>query len=208
MSGRSLPKVGTNLYRNLDNEFLRSLRAERKIPTAIRFEAIADGYRLTIGDYSATFVAEHQPATNPQRALQTIVQQLSKLGDTDFVAKDVQVFANEQPCSDTFPYFIPTSQLNQWRRELITSHSETTFHLQRSDLPTTGEAVLQRSDLLTTGEAFYPLMTCKYCILYELGHCRKINPMANEPCSLRLQNGTRLSLEFDCKNCEMRISKH
>ena len=219
--GVQLPKVGTTLYRNLDNEFLRSLRAERKIPTAIRFEAVAEGYRLSIGDKTAVFVADHQPATNPERALQTIIQQLSKLGDTDFVAKDIQVFANEQPCSDTFPYFIPTSQLNQWRRELITSHSETTFHLQRSDLPTTGEAVLQRSDLLTTGEASYseaiyqlqakpsyPLMTCKYCILYELGHCRKINPMANEPRYLRLQNGTVLSLEFDCKNCEMRISKH
>ena len=205
-SGGSLPKVGTNLYRNLDNEFLRSLRAERKIPTAIRFEAIADGYRLTIGDYSATFVAEHQPATNPQRALQTIVQQLSKLGDTDFVAKDVQVFANEQPCSDTFPYFIPTSQLNQWRRELITSHSEATSYLQQSDLqakPSYSEAIYQLQ-----AKPSYPLMTCKYCILHELGHCRKINPMANEPRYLRLQNGTRLSLEFDCKNCEMRISKH
>ena len=49
-------------------------------------------------------------------------------------------------------------------------------------------------------------MTCKYCILNELGHCRKINPMANEPRYLRLQNGTILSLEFDCKNCEMRIN--
>ena len=53
-----------------------------------------------------------------------------------------------------------------------------------------------------------PLMTCKYCILYELGHCRKIDPMANEPRYLRLQNGTILSLEFDCKNCEMLIYKH
>ena len=50
-------------------------------------------------------------------------------------------------------------------------------------------------------------MTCKYCILYELGHCRKISPLANEPRYLRLQNGTILSLEFDCKNCEMRIYK-
>ncbi len=50
-------------------------------------------------------------------------------------------------------------------------------------------------------------MTCKYCILNELGHCRKINPMVNEPRYLRLQNGTILTLEFDCKNCEMRISK-
>jgi putative protease len=56
-------------------------------------------------------------------------------------------------------------------------------------------------------EASYPLMTCKYCILNELGHCRKINPMPNEPRYLRLQNGTLLALEFDCKNCEMKIVK-
>ena len=241
MSGRSLPKVGTNLYRNLDNEFLRSLRAERKIPTAIRFEVVAEGYRLTIGDYSATFVAEHQPATNPQRALQTIVQQLSKLGDTDFVAKDVQVFANEQPCSDTFPYFIPTSQLNQWRREVINKPSTVNAQLSytssasdRSSVCEIRTANCQLSTVncqlstancqlstvncqlptvncqLSTVNCQLPtaLMTCKYCILHELGHCRKINPMANEPRYLRLQNGTRLSLEFDCKNCEMRISKH
>ena len=52
-----------------------------------------------------------------------------------------------------------------------------------------------------------PLMVCKYCILNELGHCRKINPMANEPRYLRLQNGTVLTIEFDCKNCEMKIFK-
>ena len=212
-SGGSLPKVGTNLYRNLDNEFLRSLRAERKIPTAIRFEAIADGYRLTIGDYSATFVAEHQPATNQQRALQTIVQQLSKLGDTDFVAKDVQVFANEQPCSDTFPYFIPTSQLNQWRREVINKPSTVNYQLSYTSSASDRSSVCEirtANCQLSTVNCQLPtaLMTCKYCILYEFGHCRKINPMANEPCYLRLQNGTRLSLEFDCKNCEMRISKH
>ena len=50
-----------------------------------------------------------------------------------------------------------------------------------------------------------PLMTCKYCILNELGHCRKTNPMVNEPRFLRLQNGTILLLEFDCSKCEMKI---
>ncbi len=212
-SGGSLPKVGTNLYRNLDNEFLRSLRAERKIPTAIRFEVVAEGYRLTIEDYSATFVAEHQPATNPQRALQTIVQQLSKLGDTDFAAKDVQVFANEQPCSDTFPYFIPTSQLNQWRREVInkpsTVNAQLSYTSSASDRSSICEIRTANCQLSTVNcQLPTALMTCKYCILYEFGHCRKINPMANEPRYLRLQNGTVLSLEFDCKNCEMRISKH
>ena len=200
-----LPKVGTTLFRNLDNEFLRSLRAERRMPVDIRFEIIPEGYRLTIGEDTADFAAEHQPANNTSRALQTIIQQLSKLGDTDYIAQDIQVFDHDQLCSDSFPYFIPTSQLNQWRRELITSHSEVTSHLQRSDLPTTGEAVLQRSDLPTTGEASYPLMTCKYCILHELGRCRRVHPMPNDPRYLRLQNGTLLSLEFDCKNCEMHI---
>lgn len=61
------------------------------------------------------------------------------------------------------------------------------------------------TDMIT---ASTPLMTCKYCILHELGHCRKINPMVNEPRYLRLQSGTTLRLEFDCKNCEMLIYKH
>ena len=109
---------GTILYRNLDTDFLRSLQAKRQIRVDIRFEATANGYRLTIGEYNAEFQAEHQPASNPERALQTIIQQLSKLGDTDFVANNIQVFAHEKECLNTFPYFIPTSQLNQWRREL------------------------------------------------------------------------------------------
>jgi putative protease len=184
------PKVGTTLFRNLDNEFLRSLRAERRMPVAIRFQAVPEGYRLTIGEQTAIFETEHQTASNPERALQTIIQQLSKLGDTNFTAKEIQVLDYETPCSDTFPYFIPISQLNQWRREVIASNSPKGVQYP-----------------LPNSEASSPLMTCKYCILHELGHCRKINPMPNEPRYLRLQNGTILSLEFDCKNCEMRIKK-
>ena len=109
---------GTILYRNLDTEFLRSLQAKRQIPVDIRFEVIPEGYRLTIGDKTTDFVAEHQEANNTQRALQTIIQQLSKLGDTDFAARNIQVINNNQICSEHFPYFIPISQLNLWRRQL------------------------------------------------------------------------------------------
>lgn len=198
------PKVGTILYRNLDNEFLHSLRAERRMPVDIRFEAEDGGFRLTIGAFSSFFAAEQQPANNPERALQTIMQQLNKLGDTDFIAQSIHVLDHGQTCSDAFPYFIPTSQLNQWRREVSNRESA----LQRNNLQRNN---LQRSDLqakpIYSEASQHPLMTCKYCILYELGHCRKINPMTNEPRYLRLQNGTLLSLEFDCKQCEMRITK-
>jgi len=110
--------LGVILYRNLDNDFLHSLKAERRIPVDICFETTELGYRLTVGDLSAEFSAEHQPASNPERALQTINQQLSKLGDTHFVAKTITIIANNQTCLNTFPYFIPISTLNQWRREI------------------------------------------------------------------------------------------
>lgn len=112
-------KVGATLYRNMDNEFQRSLKTERRIPVDIRFETIAGGYRLTIGNDSAVFEAEHQIASNPTRALQTIQQQLSKLGDTDFIANSITIMANGETCTTDFPYFIPISQINQWRREII-----------------------------------------------------------------------------------------
>ena len=211
-TGVQLPKVGTTLYRNLDIEFLRSLRAERRMPVDIRFEVVDAGYRLTIGEKSTIFEAEHQSATNPERALQTIIQQLSKLGDTDYIANDIQIFAHDQLCSDTFPYFIPISQLNQWRRELIASNSPTgvQYPIAKHPLPNspTGVQYPIGGTPSYSEASHYPLMTCKYCILHELGHCRKSNPMANEPRYLRLQNGTILTLEFDCKHCEMRITKH
>lgn len=108
----------TILYRNLDTVFVRSLHATRRMPIAIRFETTETGYRLTIGNRTAEYTSEHQIANNTQRALQTIQQQLSKLGDTPFVAKEITILADGNICQSDFPYFIPTSLLNQWRREL------------------------------------------------------------------------------------------
>lgn len=111
-------RPNTILYRNVDTAFVRSLHAIRRMPVAIRFETTDMGYRLTIGNRQADFASEHQNANNTQRAWQTIQQQLSKLGDTPFVAKEITILAHGDICQSEFPYFIPTSLLNQWRREL------------------------------------------------------------------------------------------
>ena len=52
-------------------------------------------------------------------------------------------------------------------------------------------------------------MTCRYCLLFELGHCRKTNPYApdKEPRYLRLKTGKILRLTFDCKNCQMLVDE-
>jgi len=43
--------------------------------------------------------------------MDTIRAQLTKLGDTPYVAREVKI--------DIQPYFIPISVLNEWRRETI-----------------------------------------------------------------------------------------
>lgn len=49
------------------------------------------------------------------------------------------------------------------------------------------------------------LMRTKYCIRHELGMCLKKNPSYKGKLYL-LNNGKKLMLNFDCKNCEMIVS--
>lgn len=51
-----------------------------------------------------------------------------------------------------------------------------------------------------------PLMTCRYCIRYQLGQCLKRNPQAvRGPLYLRGADGRRFLLRFDCKACQMTV---
>lgn len=194
----------TALYRNLDTEFVRALHAERHIPINLIFSETDDGFALRAGEVECRFVYPHEPAKNAERALTTIRTQLAKLGDTPFVARSVEV--------DSAPYFIPIGQLNAWRREMV---EHITTHLITTRRPTPDlrpqrdaatEEMLQAMQASQRDTA-YPLMTCRYCLLNELGHCRKQSPMPNEPRYLRLRNNTVVALTFDCKNCQMLIQE-
>lgn len=97
------------LYRNNDVEFNRNLKSERRIPVDICFSETEDGFCLRIGDKERSFVYPHEPAKNAEKALETIRTQLTKLGDTPYIAREVRI--------ESKPYFIPISILNEWRRE-------------------------------------------------------------------------------------------
>lgn len=103
---------GTRLYRNLDVEFQKSLHAERKIKVDILFEETEIGFRLSIGNKSSEFEHPKEVAQNAERSLETIRQQISKLGDTIYVADHIDIRLSK-------PYFIPISTLNQWRRTVL-----------------------------------------------------------------------------------------
>lgn len=52
------------------------------------------------------------------------------------------------------------------------------------------------------------IMQCRYCIRYALGYCVKhggMTPKWKEPLYLRLGDGKRFNLKFDCKHCQMNI---
>ena len=52
------------------------------------------------------------------------------------------------------------------------------------------------------------LMQCRHCLRYALGYCVKHGgrrPTWREPLFLRLGDGRRFRLEFDCRNCQMNL---
>ena len=99
------------LFRNLDVEFVKSLHSERRIPVDVVFRETEEGFELRIGDKEHRFTYPHEPARDAEKAQQTIRTQLTKLGDTPYVAREVTI--------DSKPYFIPISVLNEWRRSTI-----------------------------------------------------------------------------------------
>ena len=114
------PITFTPLYRNLDVEFVKNLRSERKIPVDVVLRETEEGFELIytpidsklsplVGRVGEGFNKE--PAKNADKALDTIRTQLSKLGDTPYIAREVRI--------ESKPYFIPISVLNEWRRATI-----------------------------------------------------------------------------------------
>ena len=113
-------KVGATIWRNNDQLFEKQLQgksAERKIGMKMLFCAIPDGFALQITDEEGLSVthsvtAEHQEARNSGGTENPIVKQLSKLGNTPFVATAVVDETQGR-------YFLPAGTLNQLRRKAV-----------------------------------------------------------------------------------------
>ena len=224
-------RAGMRLYRNSSQAFehlLAKPSAERKMPIRMRLEEVAEGFALSVADETGargTFVfkAEHQDANTPQH--DNIVRQLTKLGGTPFVCAAVDIPSD-------FNRFIPSSRLAEWRRHMVAQLLASPA-VQPAPAPLRQTAVtpwrgaydlpylynisnrLSRdfygAESLTAFEltaADGPLMQCRHCLRYALGFCvchggRK--PVWREPLCLRLGDGRRFRLEFDCLHCQMNV---
>lgn len=110
----------TQLYRNRDHAFMRLLEkdsASRKIAVDAVLYETRDGFALTLTDeqgFSATAQcdAEKQAANDTQKAEASLKENLAKLGNTDFVARETSLELSQL-------WFIPASVVNQLRRDAV-----------------------------------------------------------------------------------------
>ncbi|MBR1733017.1 MAG: U32 family peptidase, partial [Alloprevotella sp.] len=228
--------VGTEVFRNLDYQFDRALSkptAERRLALSLRLEETENGFALHARDESGAAVTLHfeaakEEAKQPQQ--ENIARQLSRLGVTPFVAKQVQVQTNGER-------FLPSSLLADWRRHIVEAllqEHERQYQRPIRRQPTPGAAYPERQPELAGNVAnrlaakylsehgaqeVKPafelshqedtvLMTCRHCIRYALNACPKyshpVRPLP-ERLLLRLPDGRRFPLKFDCKRCEMQV---
>lgn len=229
-------RVGMTLYRNHNQAFetlLSKESAKRIIVVDMRLTDTATGVALTLTDIyglSATveLAVEKTPATDAEKTLQTIRTQLSKLGSTDFTARQISIETVE-------PWFLPASVLNGLRRDAVAALELARVEGYQRPKPWkyNQDAVYPFKHLSYLGNVanekakdFYqrhgvieiqdtyekngvtedvPLMITKHCLRFNFNLCPKEVPgIKADPMVLEIGNDV-LKLVFDCPKCEMMV---
>lgn len=208
--------------------------AERKIGIRMKLEENRFGFSLTAEDeddnrVTLTFAHAKERARTPQ--IENLRTQLAKLGGTPYeLTEPADIRLTEEwfiPASvitewrrQTVEQLTAARRMN-YRRELAvwkpTRHAYPATTLTYLGNVMNGEA---RRFYLDHGvKAVAPayekqpadgavLMFCRHCLRYSLGWCpvhQKGRSPYREPYSLASADGRRFRLEFDCKNCQMKI---
>lgn len=208
--------------------------AERTLPVDIEMEETGNGFRLTMTDDfgRCAFVeaeAEKQIAHTHQS--ENIKRQLSKLGGTGLEARNITLGYSSNwfiPSSFIAEWrrTLTGEFLCKAKKGMpATSSTSANEHKPKAaekHIPYTGnvmnklaEAFYKERGAETIEPAFEAshkegaaLMYCRHCIRYSLNMCPKHhkNTLHKGELFIRLDNGKRFRLEFDCKNCIMKVS--
>lgn len=225
--------AGTKLFRNHDRAWRKALdaaRVERRIGVSLALHEIDGGLGLSLQDEDgiaagAELSCEKAAAKDAQYARETMARQLAKLGGTSFMADKITL--PQRPC------FVPVAVLNELRRQAVAALAAARLKAHPRErrksasedaaypeaelgfaanvfnkragkfLREHGVKTLQRA--LETGPAprGTQVMTCRYCLRHALKSCGGGQAVA--PLYLTDADGARLRLEFDCKDCLMRV---
>ena len=226
-------KPRTVLYQEFEKILARK-SSERRIAVFVRLTDTPFGFALTLTDeddnsVTLSLAREKEPARTPQE--ENLKTQLAKFGNTPFEAVRIDIdFAGNWflPASVLADFrrqavekLISARRIN-YRRELFvlkpTAHAFPQSTLTYLGNVMNGQAVsfYAGHGVASIAPAFERapaekavLMFCKHCLRYSMGWCpvhqRERSPY-REPYYLVSTDGKRFRLEFDCKNCQMKVN--
>jgi len=208
--------------------------SERRIAVSVRLTDTPVGFALTLTDeddnsVTLSLAREKEPARTPQE--ENLKTQLAKFGNTPFEAVRIDIdFAGNWflPASVLADFrrqavekLISARRIN-YRRELFVL-KPTAHAFPQSTLTYLGNVMNAQAVSFYAGHGVASiapaferapaekavLMFCKHCLRYSMGWCpvhqRERSPY-REPYYLVSTDGKRFRLEFDCKNCQMKVN--
>lgn len=215
------------------DRIMQKKSAERKLTVDVSLAENNFGFTLTICDEDGNSVSmalskNKELARTPQH--DNLINQLGKLGNTPFVPRNIEVDLSENwfiPSSElaelrraTIEKLLSLRRIN-YHRELWRM-PETEHPYPQKELTYLGNvmnkeaaAFYQKHGVEKIAPAFeveHPegaaLMFCKHCLRYSMGWCpvhHKVKSPYREPYYLVSGDGKKFRLQFDCKNCQMKV---
>lgn len=215
------------------DRIMQKKSAERKLVVDVSLAENNFGFTLTMCDEDGNSVSmalskTKELARTPQH--DNLINQLGKLGNTPFVPRNIEVDLSENwfiPSSEL-------AELRRATVEKLLSLRRISYHRELWRMPETEHPYPQK-ELTYLGNvmnkeaaAFYQkhgvekiapafemehpegaaLMFCKHCLRYSMGWCpvhHKVKSPYREPYYLVSGDGKKFRLQFDCKNCQMKV---
>ena len=213
---------------------LAKSQTTRLLETDITLTDDADGFTLTMKDESGVESTLHfnhakETARSPQGDRQK--EELGKLGGTVFTPRHINTARSD---SFFIPESVLAEWRRQVLKQLLCKHqSKGRASFQDNAAPSSHSCFPEMIDYShnvsnSMAQKFYMqhgaahvqpafelslpqepvLMTCRYCLRHAMGMCvKEHHPAASvkEPLYLRLPDGRRFRLKFDCPRCQMLI---
>lgn len=215
------------------DRIMQKKSAERKLAVDVSLAENNFGFTLTMCDEDGNSVSmalskNKELARTPQH--DNLINQLGKLGNTPFVPRNIEVDLSENwfiPSSEL-------AELRRTTVEKLLSLRRINYHRELWRMPETEHPYPQK-ELTYLGNvmnkeaaAFYQkhgveriapafevehpegaaIMFCKHCLRYSMGWCpvhHKVKSPYREPYYLVSGDGKKFRLQFDCKNCQMKV---
>ena len=223
------------LFRNFDIVWQKSVDASsgnRKLPIKLELSETPDGFKLTAVNENVSISLQCQKdiAKNPEKALETIRTKLSQWGETKFVIESIDIqldkiyFIPASVLGEMKRQLVTKLEqtlVENHRRQAVETRHGTSLQTDypQNDLSYLGNVTNSLSKKFyenlgvthiddgmekSMPEGETVVMTTKHCIRYANGMCAKETGKPATPLYLSNERG-RFRLDFDCKNCCMKV---